>query len=364
MGDYSFRPGVPSFLSMGALAFRPDGVLFIADSKAATLFAIDIRSDTVAGSQIGELVGLDAELASMFGVARQDIWIGGMAIHPISNAAYLSVRAGRGSYSLSALVRIGAPGEIDEVELSELPFTQVGLDDAPHFDDDRQDVLLDGSDSGSEEVQVGDVSLSLARVPLRTSTITDLAWADGAVVVAGMSNEEFSSTLRRVPFPFRSDISSTALEIYHVSHGRYETASPIRTFIPFDGNSRVLASYTCTPLVSFTMAELQSGGKVTGRTVAELGAMNQPLDMVSYEQSGEEYLLVSNTRHPLLKIPAGPIAEQEPLTHPKEPIGVPRRELEIAGVTLMASVDRSHVLMLQREDAGGLAIRSYSEDSL
>jgi hypothetical protein len=224
--------------------------------------------------------------------------------------------------------------------------------------------VLNRSDADSETLEIRGVTLTLTRVRLRASTITDLAWVDGTLLVAGASNEEFSSTLRVIPFPFGEAIRSSSLEIFHVSHGKYETASPIRTFIPFDGNTSVLASYTCTPVVHFTLTDLQAGAQVRGRTVAELGSMNQPLDMIAYRCEGAEYLLVCNTRHPLLKIPAAAIAGQGPLTSPTEPVGVPREELDHAGVRLMANRGADQVLMLQREATGDLALHTYSTASL
>ena len=65
-----------------------------------------------------------------------------------------------------------------------------------------------------------------------------MAYVDGTLVVAGMSNEEFSSTLRRIPFPFTGEVSDNNLEIFHVSHGKWETAAPIRTFVPYDGGQQ------------------------------------------------------------------------------------------------------------------------------
>src|SRR5438093_1479455 len=83
----------------------------------------------------------------------------------------------------------------------------------------------------------------------------DMAYVDGTLYVAGMSNEEFSSNLRRFPFPFGDEMSHNSLEIFHVSHGVYETAAPINTFVPY-GDGRILASYTCTPLVTFSIGDL------------------------------------------------------------------------------------------------------------
>ena len=36
----------------------------------------------------------------------------------------------------------------------------------------------------------------------RVDTVTDMALVDGRLWVAGLSNEEFSSKLRAIPYPF------------------------------------------------------------------------------------------------------------------------------------------------------------------
>ena len=83
----------------------------------------------------------------------------------------------------------------------------------------------------------------------RLETITQLAYEDGSVIVAGLSNEEFSSNLRVIPFPFRAVNNGASVEIYHGSHGDYETQAPVRTFLPWKiGSERyIVAAYTCTP---------------------------------------------------------------------------------------------------------------------
>jgi len=58
------------------------------------------------------------------------------------------------------------------------------------------------------------------------------------------------------------------------------------------------------------------------------------------------------------------IAGQEPLTSQAGPSGVPREELDHAGVRLMANLGPDHVLMLQREATGDLALHTYSTASL
>ncbi len=130
---------------------------------------------------------------------------------------------------MPALVRAAPTGELTVVNLDGLPVTSFVLDDAPAPDDERQDIWVDGTDETSEPREFNGIHLDVARVPARRSTITDLAWVDGVLLVAGLSNEEFSSRLRRVPYPFDGSAQSTLVEIYHVDHGKYETEAPIRS---------------------------------------------------------------------------------------------------------------------------------------
>lgn len=205
--------------------------------------------------------------------------------------------------------------------------------------------------------------LRVARSPLRTVTVTDLAFVDGVLLVAGASNEEFVSTLRRIPYPFTGAAASSSLEIFHVSHQKYETHSPIRTFMPYGGDS-VLATYTCTPVVHFPLKDLVAGKQARGRTVAELGGGNTPIDMVSFHRDGEEYVLVSNSRHPLMKLRKSDIDSQPALTEPREPVGVPRELMPQPGVGRMANANGREVLMLQMDQEERYHLRAYSTAAL
>ena len=74
-------------------------------------------------------------------------------------------------------------------------------------------------------------------------SITDIAFVKGKVVVAGLSNEEFASKLRVLDYPFKNSNAGASVEIFHGAHGRFETRSPIRTFIPYeiDGRPHIVA---------------------------------------------------------------------------------------------------------------------------
>src|SRR5207247_52817 len=116
----------------------------------------------------------------------------------------------------------------------------------------------------------------------RSQSITDLAYLQGQVIVAGLSNEEFASKLRTLDFPFKEAGRGTSVEIFHGNHGKLETRSPIRTFLAMEiaGKPNVLAAYTCTPLVTFPVSDLKSSEKITGKTIGELGQGNVPLDII------------------------------------------------------------------------------------
>ena len=364
---YGMSPGTPNIKSLGPLAFSPDGILFLADNSAAVIFAVDLGGgDVVKETRSLDVDNLDTRLAAFLGCSRDDVSIRGMGVHPLSQDVHLSVMRGSGAATIPVLVKVGPDGALSEVQLTNVSFSQTPIENAPAEDDARMDVRVAAGKSreGEEmETRTG-VRLRIARDSLRTVTVTDLAYADGVLLVAGASNEGFSSSFRRIPFPFGGDAVTNSLEIFHVSHGKYETASPIRTFVPYGANANILASYTCTPVVHFSLSDVVSGTQIKGRTVAELGSMNTPRDMISYKRDGQEYLPVSNTRHPLFKINCKDIDGQEALTEPSEPVGTPRETLPHVGVSLLANLNGSYVLMMQQDEAGNLNLRSYSSAAL
>ncbi|HEY3117853.1 MAG TPA: hypothetical protein VGK54_14010, partial [Chloroflexota bacterium] len=316
-GKYGLSVGKPGLKSAGAITFGPDGILFVADNVSAKIFAIDV-ADAGAAAQTHEVnvENLDTRLAAYLGCSRDDIHVRDLAVHPDSETVYLSVMRGTGESAIPLLLTVGADGKLAEVPLANVHFSEIAISNAPAINDEREvsQVVAPSSTEGEEREMPNGHKLRIARLPLRTATVTDIAYVDGTLLVAGASNEEFSSALRRIPFPFTSDARSNSLEIFHVSHGRYETAAPIRTFLPYAGNTSVVASYTCTPVVHFSLSDFQPGTQVKGRTVADLGAGNTPIDLVAFKRDGEEYLLISNTRHPLLKIASKDIDKQEGLT--------------------------------------------------
>ncbi len=369
MSDLDLQHGSVTLRSIGPITFGADGVLFVADNATATIHAIDVGpvggDDGVAtGAEPFDLEHVDERVASYLGATVSDVAIHDLAVHPVSHDVYLSVQRGHGDDAIAVLVRINhLDGSVSDVDLTDVPTASVTLDDAPDEADDRSDVTLPTDGSG-EELTFGDRTIRILKRPIRMATVTDLACVDGALLVAGLSNEEFASKLRRIPLPFGSDVAANNLEIFHVSHGQWETAAPIRTFVPYEDGRSILASYTCTPVVHFSLADVEPDTKVVGRTVAELGAMNQPLDMVSFRDGDDEYVLVANSSHGLIKIATRDIDDQPALTEPREPIGVPREVEDLQGIVKLDNLNGSYVLALQVDDAGGKHLRSLKTASL
>jgi hypothetical protein len=181
---------------------------------------------------------------------------------------------------------------------------------------------------------------------------------DGRLFIAGMSNEEFDSSLKSIEFPFKGKDTATGVEIFHGAHGGYETRAPVRTFVPFNvaGEPQLLAAYTCTPLVRFPVSELKPGAKMRGTTVAELGNRNKPLDMIVYEKEGKQFLLLANSARGVMKITTDTIDKQQGITAPvkTEKAGLTYDTIkDLQGVEQLDKVDKDHAILLVR--SGGKA---------
>jgi hypothetical protein len=208
-------------------------------------------------------------------------------------------------------------------------------------------------------VSLKDVAFAKATLPnpsqkQRRDALTRLEFVKGIVYVAGLSNEEFSSRFLAIPFPFKETTQGTGVEIFHGSHGRFETASPIRTFTAFDinGETNLLAAYTCTPLVKIPISQLKPGEKVKGTTVAELGNRNVPLSMFVYEKGGKNYILIANNSRGVMKVSTDDIDKIAGITQRvADKAGLKYETInDLKKVDRLARLDRDHAVILARTD--------------
>src|SRR5207253_3016983 len=114
----------------------------------------------------------------------------------------------------------------------------------------------------------------------------------------------------------------------------------------------MLAAYTCSPLVKIPLRALKSGSQVTGTTVAEMGAGNSPLDMISYRKEGHDYLLIANSARGVVRLEVDRVGSaSEILTH-NSTGDLPRKRVpEWTRVHQLKKVDESTGLILT--DSGG-----------
>ena len=184
----------------------------------------------------------------------------------------------------------------------------------------------------------------------------------GNLMIAGMSNEEWSSALRSIPYPFKTASKGTQLQIWHASHGRYETQSPVRTFVPYtiDNKQYLLAAYTCTPLVKIPVSDLKAGAQVKGVTITDLGSGNQPLDMVPYSKDGHEYILIANSSFGVVKLHADNLGQYKPIESPTvvDVAGAPYDKIgSLTNVRHLTSFDSANAVILTSAGGGGFAPR-------
>lgn len=342
---HGMQEGKPALKSMGPLAFGPDGILLVADTKGAAVVAIatgDTTPDATAKPLNVEAV--NQKVAALLGTSVEQILIDDMVVNPISHNVYLAVSRGRGPTATPVLVRVNdKDSQIEVINLEKVKFSRGELPDAP-----VEGVVGAGNRESNP----------------RRESITDIAFFQDRVLIAGLSNEEFASTLRAIPFPFKTVANGTSVEIYHGAHGRFETRAPVRTFVPFKvGNEpSVLAAYTCTPLVQFPLSDLKPGAKVKGKTVAELGNRNRPLDMIVYQKDGKDYLLLANSSRGVMKISTDNIENADSITAPVPGGGKKGQPYETIaswkGIDQLDELDAQNAVVVRRAEGGALNLES------
>ena len=296
--------------SAGSLTFGPNGVLFVGDSVGGQIVAFETADTVKSAAQPVEVKAINDKLAALLGVMPSDVTINDVAVNPVSKRIYLSVHRGKGADAMPLIIRTDSSGKLEVLEVAKMKSTAAALPNAA---------------KGG-----------------RMDTITDLAYLDGKVLVAGLTNEEFSSNMRTIDYPFGKVERGASVEIWHTQHGQFETNSPVRTFTPYmiDGQQSILAAYTCTPLVKIPMSELKAGAKVMGTTVTELGLGNRPLDMITYKKNGKDYLLMANSSRGMMKMDLTNVGKLEKLT----------KQVDFAGLKPDAIAELNDVLQLDKYD--------------
>ena len=336
--------------SVTVLEFGDANTLFVADSENSRVFAFQLPpAEKVDKSASYNVDRFGQKAAGMLGVDSRAITFHDIAIHPDSKEAFVSASVVKGDKRSSVLLKANQEGKVTRVDLAQLSSTQQDL------------------------ANTADDSVKFWRdIPASTFTITDLDFVKGTLYVSGLSTGEFASTLRKVAYPFKGGVQTSRIEIYHTVHDQSETRAPIRamTVMNLMGEETVVAAYTCTPLVTLPTKALNDGAHVKGKTVAELGYGNTPLDVIDFvaqNQQGkaEAFVLVVNKERSADLIRVEDLAaanKKEGLSKPEmwAHAGVPSRPLPLGGVMQVADQDAQFLAMLKRNlTTGDVDLVSY-----
>ncbi|MFD0862012.1 hypothetical protein ACFQ1M_07320 [Sungkyunkwania multivorans] len=335
----NFVTGNPEINAINSMTFGPEGILFIGDSRSAQVIAIDLSKQPKSDHSELRIDKLDHILADMIGTPIDELQISDMAVDPSNNNIYVGVNHSSGK---ALLFRV-ADNKLKQIPLEKVSFSKMALEDP---------VAKDAKDRRERS--------------LRKWAVADIHYFDGKVLLSGLSNQEFASTFRVIEFPFKKKQAQASLEIYHAAHGKYETHAPIKAFITtkVGGDPYLVAGYTCTPLVLFPMSKIQFGKHNKGRTVAELGSGNSPVDMIEVGKGDKRYLLIANTNRPLMRMAFSDLENfkasmTEPVTVKGAAEGVPYVNMPFVNVQQLANLEDGFV-MVQRESDGNLALKKGS----
>lgn len=325
------------------LEFAETNTLFVADSDSSKIFAYNLPAVEVAkSSESFNLVGVGAQIAELLGVSASAVSYHDIAIHPISKEAFISVSYLKGTEKVSALIKANQQGKLEQVNLANYRHTVKAL------------------------AKTADDSVTFWRdIPATTLAITDLDYVNGTLYVSSLSTGEFASTLRKINYPFSKEDTSSNIEIYHTVHNQTETRAPIRAMevLNLGGVETVVAAYTCTPLVTIPTASLTDGAHVKGKTIAELGYGNTPLDVIHFTatdhtQKQEDFVLVINKERSADLIRVADLTaanEKEGLSTPEmwAKAGVATRPVPLSGVLQAADQDGQFIATLKRNISTG-----------
>lgn len=335
--EWGMKTGDPGLKSAGPLAFGENGVLFVGDTKAAAVVAIDTGDRDGDPNEVDlHAHAIGKEIAKAIGA--ESVTINDLAVNPESGVAYISIAHGEDKHP--AIVRLMPTGDVEKVNTSKIDFSKVDLPNAP-----ADKVVGEGR----------------RKKNYRDESITDLAFSDGKVLVSGVAGQG-SANVRELVFPFLEADKGIDIEIYHGAHGKYETTASVKTFVPFkiNGEAHLLAGFQCTPLVKFPVKDFKDSGSVRGTTVAELGNRNRPLDMIVYNQNGNDYLLLSNTARGVMKISTDDIERSDGITERiSDTSGQAYETIEsLKGVEQMDRLNDAHVLVIAKNDDGSFDVHT------
>jgi hypothetical protein len=355
--------------SLGIMVFNDEGILFVGDNISGSILAFDFKNEKQQKRNFEiNIYNIDARIASVLGTSPASVQVNDIAVHPTSGEVYLSVTRGHGLDALPALLKVDSANQLTVIDISQASVTSQSLSKLPSIENTIGLRGTAGSAPTPKEVAKSQRSL-------RTLAIVAMEYHNGELFVAGISNEEFCSVLRKMPYPFDGTESISNIEMYHIVHDSYETRAPIRSMSvqTIDGKDHLVAAYTCSPLVLIPLEELQDGQKVKAKTVGDMGN-GQPIDMVPFKMKGEAMLFVTNNSRSPMVIPLKGLDDAKAVTkddfkrgpkldvNPIMPYGPVGKPVMFSGASLRIDLlNESHFISLNRDfETGSLDLISLN----
>ena len=336
--------------SVTVIKFGNEKTLFVGDSKSATLYAYSIgASNNPEAQKAYNIHDLSKKIVTFAKVDAMGIIVRDMAIHPTSKEAFIAFDTKTKTGYTSQIIVVNQAGKIRKFDLINTKHTEIKLNDAPT----RNFTFWD-------------------KTPMRSLTFTDIDFYKGKVYVSGMSNAEFSSALRVIDFPFNDKVSTSSVEIFHAVHGQNETRAPIQTlqFVTLNNEDYIVAAYTCTPLVLIPVKELKDGAHILGKTIAEMGYGNTPIDIIKFQSEGfdkkpYEGIILSNRNRTAQFVNINDMAKSATeagvgYVGMVEHTGTPKSDLPMTGLLQLDDQDSYHIATMRRNDeTGSLELISF-----
>jgi hypothetical protein len=328
--------GATELRSAAKLTFGDDGTLFIADWKAARIYAVRVAA--VKAAQIGpfNLQDVQQPIADALKVPLATLRFEDLAVQPGGGIAYVSLSVGA---NRAAVVAIDAAGKVTRLALGELN-TWAAITDAP-----------------ARKVTFW------RDLPAQSLTVTDMKFYRNKLYVAGLSNRSFASALRVYDYPFKGRAHTATIEMYHPVHDELETRAPIRSLaiVNAGGVPSLLAAYTCTPLVLIALDQLKDGAHIAAKTIGEMGWGSAPVGMVSYKMGEADYVLLANSSRAADLMAVADIAYSatlpglsRPIEWPAKPYaGVKGTMTPLAAVMRIDNLNDKLLLALRRDAPTG-----------
>src|SRR5262245_61108055 len=125
----SLKTGKADLKSAAQLAFGPEGILFVGDSRQAAVFAIATEDTKPMPAGKIEIRGINEKIAAMLGIAPDQLLINDMKVNPVSHKVYIAVSRGRGSDGVPVILTLDSSGKFTEFSLDNVKYSMIRLTD-------------------------------------------------------------------------------------------------------------------------------------------------------------------------------------------------------------------------------------------